>query len=471
MNVSNILKKQRGSISILGAAAIAVSLTGFMQVLDYGNAKILDKELDNYARSIASTALRSELAITKAGLEGVNGQPPTITVDQTDLITNAILAQVEQKVGESITKEITFGNFASSEICNSEFAEIRKGCFIPLESNQNNPRASEEPLDFSAVAVKLVSSSSFMGVYTPEGRALYGMSKENAETDSGCYCKNRYTACLDMDLTAADLSPIPSAESAAIAVKGSDARKNYCDYGYTDSKATSTAETKYPWAKFDDGWIGRQPNIVDWGVFYQEGYEDAAFSKILEHKPLAIVDGNSPLYTSSGIFSNAPWMMGMFGPLTADRVAYEQDESTFKNGEITPASIDTDYRCVTDGFQMAFISFPLSIDSCSDVGSTRKVVLNDGFYIGHQGTCVPSTSSDNVNMSRCLAYDDSGTNRYESCLDIERRSSMEMNFFQRMMSFFFGPVLDWERSYEGLNCEMQKMQYKGWLFWGGWEDV
>jgi len=48
---------------------------------------------------------------------------------------------------------------------------------------------------------------------------------------------------------------------------------------------------------------------------------------------------------------------------------------------------------------------------------------------------------------------------------------MSMNFFERMMAFFMGPILNWERSYEGLNCEVKQMQYKGWLFWGGWQDV
>ncbi|GAB6069130.1 hypothetical protein JCM30760_02270 [Thiomicrorhabdus hydrogeniphila] len=453
MKLVNNIYKQRGSVTILGAAAIGLGLFGFNQVLQYGNAKLLDRELDNYARTVANVALRSELAITKAGIDA-----GTMSVDQTNTVVDSLLTEVNMYANSTdnhaanLFKKITFGNLDAN------------GDFKPLGSNASNPKAAQTPEDFSAVAVQLWSTSSFYS-FTPQGKAIYGLSDSDQNADSSCYCKNRYTACLDMDLTAADLSPIPLSEAALIAVKGSDERKNYCNYGYTASKSSNVNSTKYPWAQFDDGWIGREPDTSDFFIFYSKGYSDSAFSKILEHKPLAIDDGEDPLYKTGGMFSAMKDMMTAFMPWSSsdEKIAYEQDQSTFRKYEISPSSAKSDYRC----------SGSFSVKSCSNffVSSLSNVVLDDSFYVGYKGTCIASTNKANSSMSRCLSYNDSGTERYESCLDISRRSALHMNFFQRMMSFFFGPILDWERSYEGLDCEMKKMKYVGWMFWGGWEDV
>ncbi|WP_321325657.1 hypothetical protein [Thiomicrorhabdus sp.] len=453
MRVVKHLYKQRGAVSILGAAAIALGLFGFDQVLQYGNAKILDRELDNYARTVANVALRSELAITKAGIDA-----GTMSADQTSIVVDDLLNQVNMYAtatdskAANLYKEITFGNLDEN------------GKFVALSSDANNPKAAQTPPYFSAVAVQLWSTESFY-TFTPQGKAIYGLSSSDQNADSSCYCKNRYTACLDMDLTSADLAPIPAADAALIAVKGSDERKNYCNYGYTPSQASNLNKTKYPWAQFDDGWIGREPDTVNFFMFYSKGYSDAAFSKILEHKPLAINDGEDPLYKTGGMFSAMLSMMSLFMPGSSldEKLAYEQDQSKLKKSDISSSPDFDNYRC----------SNSWSVKSCSSFSSwsNPEVVLDDSFYIGYKGTCVPSTNKANSDMSRCLSYNDSGTERYESCLDISRRSSMHMNFFQRMMSFFFGPILDWERSYEGLDCEMKKMKYVGWMFWGGWKDV
>lgn len=107
--------------------------------------------------------------------------------------------------------------------------------------------------------------------------------------------------------------------------------------------------------------------------------------------------------------------------------------------------------------------------SCSSASNSNRVVLNDETYVGYQGTCVANTSPGNLAPSRCLATQENSKQTYESCLAIEERSALEMGFFARMMAFFMGPILNIERSFEGLDCEMQKMQYKGWMFWGGWK--
>lgn len=455
MKTAKHLNKQRGAVSILGAAAIALGLFGFDQVLKYGNAKILDRELDNYARTVANVALRSELAITKAGIDA-----GTMSADKTNTVIDNLLNKVNMYASATdikaanLYKEITFGNLDEN------------GNFFALSSNANNPKAAETPPNFSAVAVQLWSTNSFYS-FTPQGKAIYALSASDQNADSSCYCKSRYAACLDMDLTAAELGPIPLAEAALIAVKGSNERKNYCNYGYTASQNSNLNKTKYPWAQFDDGWIGREPDTVNFFMFYSKGYSDTSFSRILEHKPLAINDGEDPLYKTGGMFEAMKNMMLSFMPWGSsdEKFAYEQDQSTLKKGEISPSLAVDDYRCLN-----SFLMFS-SVESCSSVSSTKKVVLDDSFYVGYKGTCVASTNKANSSMSRCLSYNDSGTERYESCLDISRRSAMHMNFFQRMMSFFFGPILNWKRSYEGLDCEMKKMKYIGWMFWGGWKDV
>jgi len=472
MKIVKTLKKQRGAISILGAASIALSLYGFQQVLEYGNAKILDRELDNYARTAAGVALRSELALTKAGIDA-----GSMDVSQTDLTINDLLAQVEMVATSdepddiNLKKEITFGKFKADGTFESCVDYSTNPC-----SDASNPRnvgEGEVPAEFSAVAVQFWSTESFY-TFTPQGRALYGMSKENTDLDTGCYCKNRYNACLSADLTEAELSPMPNAS--AVAVTPSEARTNYCNVGYTESKDGNAGATKYPWSPFDDGWIGRVPNTVNLFNFYTQGYSDAAFSRILEHKPLAIVDGEDPLYQTGGFlsaFKDLVSSMPFMSMFTSSDLKYAYiDNSSFfgfknyyKKGDIA-SSIRDDYRCEKGGWGSQVVG----CDASGFGSSNRKVTLSDHFYIGYQGSCV-SSATDVSNPLECLAYNDSGSTRYESCLEIERRSSISMNFFERMLAFFFGGALDWERSYEGLNCEIKKMEYKGWLFWGGWKDV
>ncbi|WP_028487138.1 hypothetical protein [Thiomicrorhabdus chilensis] len=452
------LRKQRGAISLLGVASIAVSLFAFNQVMEFGNAKLLDRKLDNYARTVASVALRSELAITKKAIDegAIPANKTSLVVD--DLLTQVgMYTQATDDIAVNLNKTITFGNFDEN------------GDFVELDSDSSNPRAAENPPDFSAVAVQLWSDQNSFYGFTPQGKAIYGLDAENID-DQDCYCKNRYESCRGADLSDVAWAGEPYSES----------RNNYCNYGYTDSKISNADETKYPLATFDDAWIGRAPDTVNFFMFFTQGYDDASFARVLGHKPLLIADGKDPLYEVGGMFSAMEGMMSMMCPCmgsTDEKLAYEQTLSSgwfssgsfrdYNKSDIVPSANTSDYRCLVPGFFM----MPSSVQSCNSVSSSRKVVLNDPFYIGYQGTCVPETDSGNLAMSRCLAYEEDGVSRYQSCLDIERNSSMQMNFFERMMAFFFGPVLNWERSYEGLNCEMKKMRYKGWMFWGGWQDV
>lgn len=440
------LRKQRGAISLLGVASIAVSLFAFNQVMEFGNAKLLDRKLDNYARTVASVALRSELAITKKAIDegAIPANKTSLVVD--DLLTQVgMYTQATDDNAVNLNKTITFGNFDEN------------GDFVELDSDSSNPRAAETPPDFSAVAVQLWSDQNSFYGFTPQGKAIYGLDAENID-DQDCYCKNRYESCRGADLSDVAWAGEPY----------SDSRKNYCNYGYTDSKISNADETKYPYIEFNDAWIGRPPETINFWMFYSKSYDGEAFDAVLNQKTVLVTKGDDPLKNTSGwsTWFDMSKFFCFFGCSSSDLPARLQDESIMKKSDI-PSSIRSEYICEKPGFMMLPTTYP----SCDSANNSNAAVLNDSIYIGYQGTCVPGTDSGNLAMSRCLAYEEDGVSRYQSCLDIERNSSMQMNFFERMMAFFFGPVLNWERSYEGLNCEMKKMRYKGWMFWGGWQDV
>jgi len=318
--LSKCLKKQRGAISILGVGSIILSLFAFIAMVDYVNAKILDRELDNYARTIAATALRSELALIAVGKED-----DEVTNTQTTKVTNAILDQVEKEINKTIESQIVFGNFDVAK-CNSTVKEERLKCFVPLpDAVKFNPASApvgpgNPPPEFSAVAVQLkmgggyeVSNSEYNAIsplkdvfnfFKPEGRALYGATSN----DDGCFCHNRYKKCLD-----SDLSTVGAGKYSDINVGApySASRRAYCKYGYTPSKPGpgNADKKKYPWEAFPQYWVGVPPettqanllglvNLYSQGVSY-EGTDN--FAKVLTHKPVTIVDGKDPIYAQSGV--------------------------------------------------------------------------------------------------------------------------------------------------------------------------
>lgn len=451
----NIIQKQRGAMTLLGVMAIALSLGAFKTIVDFGNAKLLDRKLDNYARTAAYIALRTELALTV----NMSASEKAEARSKVDSMLNQVGMTLDEETG-NLTKYVTFGNLDG------------EGKFIALTSNASTPRdvaAGQTPPDFSAVAIQLVSNEPFKvsGIPTkffPQGKAILGLSVEDRDSNVGCYCKNRYSACLNQELVAADLIGVPAAQADAIVVKNSQARKNYCNYGFSASKPGAADQTKYPYVQFSDPWIGRPPETVNFWFFYSQSYDGEEFERILTHKPVNVPDGNDPLKNTSGWSTMFSSFFCFFGCSSADLKAKQQNKNVLEKSDLA-SSIQASYTCEKPGFMM----FPTTYPACDDASSWNDVVLDNSIYIGYQGTCVTQTDRSNVATSRCLAYNDSATPRFESCLEIERRSAMHMNFFQRMMAFFFGPFLDWERSYEGLDCEMQKMRYVGWFFWGGWQ--
>ncbi|MDG6779040.1 hypothetical protein QCB44_10020 [Thiomicrorhabdus sp. zzn3] len=442
----SLLRNQKGAISLLGAASIALSLYTFNLVVEFGNAKLLDRQLDNYAKTAAYMALRTELALTVNMSDAEKAEARS----QIDLMLNQVGLYLDAEGNNyNLDKYITFGNFDEN------------GQFVALTANASTPRDvadGQAPPDFSAVAVQLVSGDSFLGVFTPQGKALLGLSVDEQNADSGCYCKNRYASCLSAELTEADLSALGVAAS-DVSVANSQAREKYCRYGWTSAKAPGV--TKYPYAEFNNPWIGKPVNSGDSFSFFTTSYSDMdVFNDVLNHKPVEVVDGEDELNKSSSACFCMP---------SGGRTIYGEDNASvaldYDNSYLDDRS---QYRCEDN-------SCCSSAQACSDASGgsfwspKEQVFFSDAVYIGYEGTCV--SNSGETSVQSCLSYNDSGTTRFESCLDIQRRDSMSLNFFERMLAFFFGPWLDWERSYEGLNCEMQKMQYKGWWFWGGWQEV
>ncbi|WP_319380741.1 hypothetical protein [Thiomicrorhabdus sp.] len=341
------------------------AIIGFGLIMEYAKLKIIDRELDNYARTVAETALRSEMAITKKMLD-----EGTVPVNQTDIVSSAVLAQsgyvIEGGEGTNrqIHKRITFGNFADTDACRDPNSGDKESCFIPLESNADNPKAAEPPPEFSAVAVQLWTDDYFYG-YVPQGKALYGLLDDK----EGCYCDTRYEACLKGELSEADIyaglrpdmtrdlldilnlklitdHSITEAEGHAIAqaisVPNSEARKNYCEYGYTATSPIDSQATKYPYVSFDkkQGWVGNVPNAADNGwllsLVYASGYSQVDYDRILEQKPVFVTEGVDMLYNTTGLIPTVTDLLDVLNPTTGSALLYSRlDEADYPIQQFT----------------------------------------------------------------------------------------------------------------------------------------
>lgn len=433
---SHFWRKQQGAISLLGAASIALSLYTFNLVLDFGNAKLLDRKLDNYARDIASVALRSELAVTQA----------TADKAQTSSRVDDILAKVGMNLsGEDINlqKKIVFGNFDE------------EGNFQPLEENEENPKnvqPGQTPPQFSAVAVQLWSTESFFG-FTPQGKALYGLdlADENSPDMANCFCNVRYDSCLEAPRTSSVMGSI-----------GSDDRKKYCEYGTAPVSGSfmmqSATYSDADAVKLSPQWIGT-PYSGD-PATDQEG---TAWSTVQNAEPLAVSSGVNPFPEASWDAANANWLPG--------------------------------------NYPMSYSSTSCSFFGCST--STKNI--SGSFYMGRSGTCADpggffffqmmsqmmSFMSGNTDCLRytaqpALQYEfaspieafmqgiigSTGANEhYYSCRDFSGLTSSRSGFFQIFFRLWSSPVVSWESSYQSSDCAVKEMRYRGWWFWGGWEEV
>ncbi|BBP46646.1 hypothetical protein THMIRHAS_20190 [Thiosulfatimonas sediminis] len=396
------LQRQRGAISILGVGAIFAALFAFDLVMTYTKLKIVDRELDNYARSVAEVAIRSELALTRDGLAA-----GTMALDSADKVTNFALERVGYSpaageldtAGMVINKMILFGNFASD------------GTFYPLgESNpdypesvafgayKTNPRlyiqeminegeGSEKTIAkaprFDAVAVQLWTDDNFYG-FVPQGRALYGAGEDNPQ----CFCDTRYEQCLSADLTAAEIKAgiypdeppallknllgsligggvaehslssmllgelIANTIASEIAVPNSSARKNYCEYGYTASHPLSFSNSKYPYMDFTtrQAWIGIDPVAVDNGVLgnllAESNFSKEDFARATKQLPVFIYDGADTLSNQAGLLSTVDELLGLLNPDSSGSIyAKETNATNTTSNDDLNASERSYYRC------------------------------------------------------------------------------------------------------------------------------
>ncbi|WP_127471201.1 hypothetical protein [Thiomicrorhabdus aquaedulcis] len=468
------LKKQHGSISILGALSIVLALSTAGTMIEYGNAKLLDRELDNYARDVAAVALRSELAITK------NMKDRAITDATVSSILNTAAFSLpnpeDSGAAFDLEKKITFGNIVNNQ-------------FIPLETYASNPKASDEFIEFSAVAVELWSEAKGFSVipgtpriFIPSGKAIYGLSQESVESPdiAACFCDKRYEMCL-----VSDMAGVPASFPGSVGAVGSPARKNYCEYGHVDSHPANVNKTKYPSVPLAPQWIGKDRSgneiLVDTSTVLPD-----AFSKVLNHEPLKVNKGDDPFSKNYWDFWMLKWFFGGNNYYVRD-----WDGTTLKRSD----SYDNGYEYSGDYFYD---------------GWDKKIMVHGYFYVGRKGTCVMGTTAANVpNISgglaninnvasstsasevvRCLSYEKTvGTTSvtkscgfnpacwfsnpfgtYEttanvtgyaqqSCIDFNSNEKTRMNFFQWMMSLFFSPFTDVDTSYKQLDCSIQKMRY------------
>ncbi|WP_373020462.1 hypothetical protein [Thiomicrorhabdus sp.] len=479
---NRFLEKQKGAISLLGAASIVLSLFGFTEVLEYGNAKILDRQLDNYARTVASVALRSELAITQDMDRGLTDTTVTQLLNAGGM---ALPNPGNPDAAFDLEKKITFGN-------------IVDGKFVPLNSFADNPKASDDYIEFSAVAVELWSTSKGYSVipgqapiFIPSGKAIYGLPEAdiNSPDIANCFCDKRYEMCL-----VSDMAGVTASFPGTVGTVGSVARQNYCEYGYVDSHPGNVNKTKYPSVVLSPQWLGKDK--ADDGtvlIDFSNATQKASYETVVNQEPLEVVSGTDPF---SGQQQWNFWMLSwLFG--TSGYYAKDWLGNDLKENNSYVSSYKAFYELDSDGWSW----------------TADKVFVDGYFYVGRKGTCVTGTADSDVpNISggltdinnvaqstsdpevvRCLSYQKTvGTTTTEvacnmfnmldmmnpdcwdgtktvtsdvtgyaqqSCIDFNSNEKTRLNFFQWMMSIFFGPFTSIDTSYEQLDCSVQKMRY------------
>jgi hypothetical protein len=478
------LKKQRGSITLLGVASIGVTMFAFGSVVDYGNAKILDRELDHYALDVATVALRSELALTinmdGTVVDSVTGDALdrlTYTSNTVDNVLSSagmslpVLAQPDKAV--NLEKRLTFGN-----IVNNVFVALPAGV-------ASNPKGSDDFIEFSAVAVQLKSEAGSSFGLTPQGKAIYGLPEEVANgTDiTDCFCDSRYQSCLtavpDMALYPNVPTPDPVVTLATImGAANSPDRKNYCDYGYVQSQVIGdSTKSKFPSVELSPQWIGK---TADGAIPLIDAAEltapSSSYKVIANQQPLFVQPGDNPFPTKTWSFWDFSW-----GDSSSNYYARNWDGAVYENGDITN-SLEAPYY---------FAGWP----------NSGSVKVDGYFYVGRKAICTAGTTAGNApgldlalgydnssaaGVQRCLSYGKTSTipidcgmdfacimaimmggsstetvidgYSQQSCINFNSNVKTKMNFFQWMMSLFFGSISSVDTSYKQLDCSVKKMQ-------------
>ncbi|BCN93964.1 hypothetical protein THMIRHAM_17490 [Thiomicrorhabdus immobilis] len=503
MSNDSVLQKQRGSISLLGALSIATALSGVFTVMELGNKMIMERNFNNYAQALAPVALRTELALTEDNIatEG----------DKVREVIGDFLSKLGHTLDGDVSLNITFGNMKTVPAysytdpkTNLTYTITEE--FEPLTEYESNPRSGQDadgkPIQFSAVALELVESSptGLLGFH-PKGQAIYGISEEDANsTDmADCFCDKRYDMCLS-----ADMSAVPATFPGNIGAPGSVDRQNYCEYGYVESHPGNVDKTKYPSVELSSQWLGKVEEGSTELVDINDSSQMDNYDIVAAQQPLEVVSGVNPFPTKTWNFWSLLW-----GTSSADYYVKNWDGSTLEKND----SYDNGFETTGDYLyhKVALFGFLLPQD--------KEVYVDGYFYVGRTGVCVDGTDATDVpnitgaladmtdgpknstdaEVQRCLSYETTlgstssttdvttcmffgccctttsvttTTNidgyAQQSCKDFNRTPSTRLNFFQWMMSLFFSPFIDWQTSYQQLDCGVKKMKTYptfSWLFW------
>lgn len=529
--------KQRGSITLLGALTIFTALSGVYSVIELGNKMIMDRNFDNYAEALAPVALRTQLALT----QGMTGKEGKVNIEMARL-----LSQLGHTMGDDgdITVNIKFGTMEALDSLQkytdpkTDLVYTLTEEFVPLANNPSNPlkglnlNLDLKPADrdelpkIGAIAIELVESnpSGLLGFH-PKGQAVYGISQADAaSTDiADCFCDSRYDSCLVADLSGVPLggvgpgdflgdvgTPSKPAIGENEAVPPSDARRNYCEYGYVESQYTGF--TKFPSVALSSQWLGKVEADGTPLIVLTDAAQLNSFETVVRQEPLYVKPGINPFKTRTFSF----WTFSWFGSSDNYYADWWYDRGMLGGGSTYKEfDVPSDYR--------SNYSF--------SGGFSSKAKVDGYFYVGRTGVCVAGTTATDVpnisgglddlstgaknyndeEVKRCLSYykdplgsttstaDEpvncvktcSGGSTYsfggcgfmsgetvietcdyvpvttstpysgyaqQSCRDFNRAPAASMNFFEWMMSMFFGGSTDFTASYVKLGCGIKKMK-------------
>lgn len=454
------LKRQRGSISLLGALSIVAGLSGVYTVMELGNKMIMDRNFDNYAQAIAPVVLRTELALTQAMIENGEG-------DAARNAAKEMLKSLGHEVDSDVTLDIQFGNMVALDspatYTNNGITYTYTEEFVPVSFNPSNPKVGlsegQLPPDFSVVSVEIVESSSisFLPDFRPQGRALYGLSEADINTPdmASCFCDTRYDQCVSAPRKAGGLGDLmgnPDTKS----------REKYCEYGAAPSSggpfSAFFGKAKYSEVdsiKFSPQWVGTPYDASEGGNATDQ--LSASWTTVMRDEPMSIASGKNPFPEASWDAANASWLVG------DTPFVYEKTNCTFFGCKTTSQNVSGDFYmgrsgvCADGGIMTAMMSMFTGNTNCSRY--TANVNLKYEF----------AAPIENV-MTKLIGA--TGANQhYYSCRDFSGITKARAGFFQIMMRMFTSPIVSWEKSYQTSSCAVKKMKWHGWWMFGSWRDA
>lgn len=419
----DMFRKQRGSISLMGAMAMVASFSGFYMVLELGNKMVEDRNYTNYAKSMAPVALRTELAITQKMIE--EG-----TAKSSKSVVQSYLSQMKLEDGSNMTLTLTFGNMEGED----------EPEFVPLKKLPHNPKlgvkATEEPEVFSAVKVEMVGKGGLLS-YQPKGEAIYGMSPDGRDDSniSACFCDVRYEACMKADT---------GNYGSQMGSVGSEKRKTYCEYGFApvDKGWFFSQHKRYKSVDLSPQWVGKPFEDNELGVASDQS--STYWKRMQDNQPLELSNGGN-------VFPEASW-----DPAKTKWKVPGQDIMAVKNSGGTEKAKGLFYvgRTATCAHPKNFFFFDLFANFGKLFGTNSDCLLyaGDVSYKRDYPKVLQSIMSSIINASGANQY-------YYSCRDFTGIRSARAGFIQWFTRFWTSPFVDWSRAYDETGCVTRKMRW------------